>query len=231
NVLVTRQGRVVILDFGLAAEVGPSGLHQSPLPYILGTVSYMAPEQAAGRPVSPASDWYSVGSILYQALTGRPPFLGRSFEVLRDKQRFEPPPPCEVVPGLPDDLNALSGDLLRTDPPARPTRRDVMRRLGSLTGEPELAVALPPSPHRPAPWVGRARELECLEVAFAEMCRGRTVACYIHGPSGIGKTALVRRFLDDRIDRDEAIVLAGGSSEQESGPYTALHRLDVPLGR
>ncbi len=209
NVLVTRQGRVVILDFGLATELDPSGLHHSPLPYVRGTVSYMAPEQAAGRPVSPASDWYSVGSILYKALTGRAPFLGRPLEVLINKQRFEPPAPRELAPGVPDDLNALCVDLLRREPESRPTGRDVLRRLGSSTGEPELPVPLHASPHRAAPLVGRARDLECLEVAFAEMCRGRTVACYIHGPSGIGKTALVRRFLDDRIDRDEAIVLAG----------------------
>jgi serine/threonine protein kinase len=230
NVLVTRQGRVVILDFGLAAELGPSGLHQSPLPYILGTAPYMAPEQAAGRPVSPACDWYSVGSILYEALTGRHPFLGRPLEVMMDKQRFEPPAPRELVPGLPDDLNALCVDLLRRDPDARPTGREMLRRLGSITGEPELPIPLQPSPHRAA-LVGRARDLECLELAFAEMCRGQTVACYIHGPSGIGKTALVRRFLDDRIDRDEAVVLAGRCYEQESVPYKALDSVVDALGQ
>jgi hypothetical protein len=231
NVLVDRGGRVVILDFGLTTEVEGMGSHHSSERQAVGTAAYMAPEQAAGRPVSPASDWYSFGSILYQALTGYPPFLGRSFEVLMDKQRFEPPAPCEVVPGPPDDLNALCVDLLRTDPAARPTGREVIRRLGSLTGQPELAVALPPSPHRPVPWVGRARDLECLEVAFTEMCRGRTVACYIHGPSGIGKTALVRRFLDGRIDCDEAIVLAGRCYQQESVPYKALDSVVDALGR
>jgi eukaryotic-like serine/threonine-protein kinase len=231
NVLVTRQGRVVILDFGLATELDPSGLHHSPLPYVRGTVSYMAPEQAAGRPVSPASDWYSVGSILYKALTGRAPFLGRPLEVLINKQRFEPPAPRELAPGVPDDLNALCVDLLRRDPESRPTGRDVLRRLGSSSGEPELPVPLHASPRRAAPLVGRARDLECLEVAFAEMCRGRTVACYIHGPSGIGKTALVRRFLDDRIDRDEAIVLAGRCYEQESVPYKAIDSVVDALGR
>jgi serine/threonine protein kinase len=231
NVLVSTQGRVVILDFGLAAELGPSGLHQSAEPYLLGTVSYMAPEQAAGQPVSTASDWYCVGSILYRVLTGRPPFLGRPFEVLRDKQRFEPPAPCDLIPHVPDDLNDLCVDLLRRDREARPTGREVLRRLGRIAGAPEPAVAHHPTSHQPAPFVGRTRQLEFLEAAFADMCRGQAVACYIHGPSGAGKTALVRRFLDDRVGQDRAVVLTGRCYEQESVPYKALDGVVDALGR
>ena len=231
NVLVTRQGRVVILDFGIAADLGASGLHESLLPYVLGTSSYMAPEQAAGRAVSAASDWYSLGSMLYEVLTGHTPFLGRTREVLVDKQRFEPPDPSGLAPGLPQDLCALCVDLLRRDPEARPAGRDVLRRLGSRTGEPRLPIPLPPSPHPLASLVGRGRELEALEIAFADVGRERTVALYIHGPSGIGKTALVRRFLDDLIGRDQAVVLAGRCYEQESVPYKALDSVVDALSR
>ena len=150
NVLVTRQGRLVILDFGIAADLGAGGVHQSLLPYVLGTSSYMAPEQAAGQAVSPASDWYSLGSMLYEVLTGRTPFVGRTLEVLFDKQRFEPPDPTELAPDLPHDLSALCVDLLRRDPQTRPTGRDVLRRLGSKTGEPMRPISLPPSQSQPA---------------------------------------------------------------------------------
>jgi hypothetical protein len=222
NVLVTRQGRLVILDFGLAADLGASGLHQSLVPYVLGTSAYMAPEQAAGLPVSPASDWYSLGSMLYEVLTGHPPFLGRPHQVLIDKLRLDPTAPSELASGVPDDLNMLCVDLLRRDPGARPTGRDVLLRLGSRTGAPKIAIPLTPSQHQRSPLVGRARDLESLEAAFADVARGQTVALFIHGPSGVGKTALVRHFLDELIGRDQAVVLAGRCYEQESVPYKAL---------
>ena len=95
NVLVTKEGRVVILDFGLVAEVAGKGLHESV--NLAGTPDYMSPEQGAQLPISRASDWYSVGVMLYQALVGRLPFSGKFFEVMMDKQNIDPPAPSELV--------------------------------------------------------------------------------------------------------------------------------------
>ncbi len=231
NVLVTATGRLVLLDFGLVAELAPSGDHLSTEGQVLGTVTYMAPEQAAGLPVGPAADWYSVGVMLYEALTGRLPFCGKPMEVLTAKQAHEPPSPRELVPGVPDDLDRLCAELLQLDSQARPAGPEILRRLGGRPDGPGAHTSLQPTPRQATPLVGRQRHLESLNEAFAAVQRGQTVVFSIQGRSGVGKTALARRFLDNLVERDAAVILMGRCYEQESVPYKALDGVIDALSR
>jgi protein kinase-like protein len=159
NVLVTREGRVVILDFGLVTDLGPAGGELGGAPRLCGTAAYVAPEQAAAEPLSEASDWYSVGAMLYEALTGALPFNGTVGRILRDKRRAEPRPPREMVPDLPVDLERLAIDLLRIDSAARPSGQEILARLDT------------PAPSRSAPscgFVGRSEPLKALLDRFEE---------------------------------------------------------------
>src|SRR5205807_916506 len=119
NVLVRRDGRVVVLDFGLVVDVDPTGMVA--VKRGVGTPAYMAPEQAAGMGVGPPADWYAVGVLLFQALTGRLPFLGSNEDILHNKHRFDAPSPCVLAPGIPGDLALLCQHLLRIEPMARAT--------------------------------------------------------------------------------------------------------------
>src|SRR3954467_9356071 len=85
NVLVTADGRVVILDFGLMTELVPASAGAGSYA-MAGTPAYMSPEEGSGATPSEASDWYAVGVTLYQALTGRMPFAGSMLDVLDDKR-------------------------------------------------------------------------------------------------------------------------------------------------
>ncbi len=129
NVLVTAEGRVVLLDFGLTADLESLARQQAVDRQIVGTVGHMSPEQAAGRSITAASDWYSVGVMLYEAMTGRLPFGGSPDEVFIAKQTQSPPSPDSLVAGLPEDLVRLCVALLDRDPAKRPTGRDVITHL------------------------------------------------------------------------------------------------------
>ncbi len=241
NVLVDRTGRVVLLDFGLVADhargpqidalSGPIAEDRS----IAGTIDYMSPEQAAGQPLDPAADWYAVGIMLYEALTGCVPFDGDPIAILMAKQRQEAPPPRTHDPSIPPELDALCADLIRFKPSERPSGLDILDRLGERAST-AVRVAQASSLSIQRRFVGRQDELERLRDAFEETQLGRGCAALISGESGVGKSALVRCFVEAaRTQHPQLTVLAGRCYERESVPYKAvdgvIDALSKHLGR
>jgi len=141
-----------IADFGLAKQrdIAPDGTmpeHQTESGAILGTPGYMAPEQALdAREIGPSADVYALGAILYEALTGRPPFKAASvLETLEQVRTQEPVPPGRLQPGLPRDLQTICLTCLAKEPARRyATARDLADDLGRyLRGEPIHARPVP----------------------------------------------------------------------------------------
>jgi WD40 repeat protein/tRNA A-37 threonylcarbamoyl transferase component Bud32 len=121
NILFTPEGVPKVIDFGLAKLLNAeSGLTRTDA--VLGSPSYMAPEQAEGktRDVGPAADIYALGAILYELLTGRPPFRGATvLETLQQVKTAEPVPCARLVPGLPRDAETIALKCLQKDPARR----------------------------------------------------------------------------------------------------------------
>lgn len=224
NVMVTRSGRVVLLDFGV---VGESRATRHSVRFdepIVGTPEYMSPEQAALHPATPASDWYGVGVILFEALTKRIPFEGETRNLLLAKQQALKVRPRDLVTGIPPDLEQLCMDLLNVDPRARPMGDEVLRRLEG-EGTPAVPAVIE------APFVGRRRQLDELHAAFDACRTGPPVVVMLHGRSGMGKSALAARFLGDVLARPDAFVLAGRCYERESVPFKAIDQVVDELSR
>ena len=230
NVLVTSDGRAKVLDFGIAIE-RTSSSHGTLEMGVMGTPAYMSPEQAAGAPVDEATDWYALGVMLYEALTGQVPFDGGYLEVMSEKQQVDPPAPSQVVSGVPADLDDLCCRLLHRNPAARPRGPMVLRSLETQRAPiwPATSSSIPAEPD--APFVGRSEELAALGRHLAQTDRGKPVVTFVHGPSGLGKTTLVEHFVGSLREDARAVPLKGRCYEREAVPFKAFDSLIDALSR
>lgn len=204
NVRLTPGGRAVLLDFGLTvvrgALEGDEGL--------VGSAAYVSPEQAAGGDASGASDLYALGVMLCEALLGRRPFVGSGLEVLAAKRATEPK--LEWPATVPPPVRELVQRLLSRDPAQRPTIEQVVATLDD-----SLVPLLELRPE--VPLVGRD---EALATLHAEVSPAVPSAVWVTAAPGVGKSALLRRFMST-LERD-AVVLASTCFEHETTPFRAV---------
>jgi serine/threonine protein kinase len=224
NIRMTAEGDLKLLDFGLVRDVSHDSGTSTQI--MAGTAAYMAPELLTNPTLRETSDWYSVGAVLYEALTGKPPFEGESLEVLMRKSREAVRPPRELVPDLPEDLNDLCMNLLDRNPTLRLSGDAIIEQLAA---QPEDVPFSPPEEASPMPLVGRETHLSALHEAFEETLRGHTVCVHVQGGSGMGKSALCKQFLSE-VRKAGAMIFSGRCYESESVPFKALDPVVDSLG-
>jgi eukaryotic-like serine/threonine-protein kinase len=205
NVLFDSEGRAKIADFGIARMGNAGTLTEAGT--VLGTASYISPEQAGGLPAAPASDVYSFGVMLFRMLTGRLPFIGaNAMEVVRMHRDDPPPAVAEFRPDAPARLERLATAALAKDPAARP--RDGAALLDALRGAGDtdatmVTTAAPfatasdaaatqvirPRPARPAAARRRTAAAVGAVIALALLGAGVAVALILTGGGSSGNGA------------------------------------------
>jgi tetratricopeptide (TPR) repeat protein len=200
NVWLSADGSAKIGDFGLALAVDLSRLTQAGM--MVGTVTYMPPEQAMGGKVTAKVDLYSLGAMLYEMVTGRPPFVGDdSIAIIGQHINTPPVSPTWHRADLPPALETLILQLLEKDPEKRPESATVVLQAleaieagkVSKTEEPVQESPLENPLYRRV-FVGREPELKQLQSAFDGAISGQGALMMVTGEPGIGKTALCEQL-------------------------------------
>jgi eukaryotic-like serine/threonine-protein kinase len=187
NVMLTRSGDVKVMDFGIARAVSDGQLTMTQTAQVIGTAQYLSPEQARGERVDARSDLYSTGCLLYELLTGRPPFTGDSpVAIAYQHVKENPVPPSQVDPEVPAWADAIVLKAMQKDPADRyqsagEMRNDIQRALsGAPVAAPMLADAYGAGTRRMG--------------STATQVAGRTTAIppYQYGPTDDGPGGPVR---------------------------------------
>jgi hypothetical protein len=192
NVRVTPEGRLVLLDLGLSV---PALVDVPDFAESAGTLPYMAPEQMAGK-AGPESDFYALGVVLFQCLTGRLPFGGGAEEIMAQKQGVPPRP--GAIDLVAPELDALCVRLLSAEPATRP---DAAQILSAIDRE-RRAVSSASFSLSAVPFLGRRAELDAA-LALCDERRGHAVSIFIGGESGTGKTAFLAALGSQLAGRSE----------------------------
>jgi hypothetical protein len=217
NLLVTTSGHLTVLDFGLLTALSESSVAEpgrAP-----GTPAYMAPELEAGGPPSVASDVYAIGVILLEALASEPTIAKRTLglERARATQRLQRARALQTLAPCP--LHQLCARLLEPNPDARVSIGEALALLQMSATPGRVSRKTRPD----KAWVGRQEELSTLRAAFEQLRHGEPAVAFVSGSSGIGKTALLRRFAEELGSC--ATVLQASCHERESLPYKAFDGL------
>ncbi|MDP9236681.1 MAG: protein kinase [Chloroflexota bacterium] len=201
NVWLCDDGSAKLGDFGLAFSIDRTRMTIAGT--VMGTATYMAPEQARGDPADARTDLYALGVMLYEMVCGRPPFLGDDpLSVISQHANVAPVAPATHAAGLPLALDDLILRLLAKPPAERPASaavvleelRAISEGLRTPNAPPELEEP-EPEPMAPVPgFVGRAPEQEQLAAALDRAIEGAGSLVMVVGEPGIGKTRLLEQF-------------------------------------
>lgn len=230
NIMVVREDarlRVRIMDFGLARGAAESRITKTGT--IAGTLSYMSPEQVAASGVDHRSDIYSLGTVLYECLTGEPPFSGELQSVLYRIVHEIPQPPRAVGADINEDLEVVVLSCIAKDPAKRPQRAsevaESLRRSQNRLQQSDLgkSIVMTKTMMLPrvalSPFIGRDKEQAELQKRLNLAISGECQFVVVSGEPGVGKTRLLDE-IENLARVRKLLVLHGRSIEQDGAfPY------------